>query len=265
MQKGNVILMMILVLAFGLASCTGKNNEDKLRKGWTLVWEDDFESETGLAAWSKIPRGKQFMDRYMSDNDALYVLEDGYLVLRAVKNAADSTELPFLTGGISRQGMKRDDIGRIEMKVCMKPAAKAVPFITLLPTDGTENISVNIMERYGYDKFIYQSVSSEYTAIKGGADNPISNVLVGVDPNQFHIYGVEKYPDSLVFLVDNTRTKIYPRVLTGIPGQFPYNDMDFDLFIGIKLYSDADPEDLPADMFIDWIRYYEPEEGILQE
>lgn len=264
MQKGNVILIMILVLAFGLASCTGKNNEDKLRKGWTLVWEDDFESETGLAAWTKIPRGKQFMNRYMSDNDALYVLEDGYLVLRAVKNAADNAELPFLTGGISRQGMKRDNIGRIEVRARMNPVARAVPFIALLPADGTENISVNIMERYGYDEFIYQSVISEYTT-EGSADNPPSNFLVGINPNQYHTYGVEKYPDSLVFLVDNTRTKKYPRVLTDIPGQFPFNDMDFDLFIGIRLYSDADPEELPADMFVDWVRYYEPEEVILQE
>lgn len=76
---------------------------------------------------------------------------------------------------------------------------------------------------------------------------------------------MERYPDSLVFFVDDIRTKNYPRILTDIPGQFPFDDIDLDLFIGIQLYSDADPEELPADMFIDWVRYYEPEEGILQE
>src|SRR5690554_6878879 len=115
MQKGNVILMMIFVLAFGLASCTGKRDKEKFRKGWTLVWEDDFESERGLAAWSKIPRGKQFMNRYMSNNEALYVLEDGHLVLRGVENAANNAEIPFLTGGITREGMMRNSVGRIEV------------------------------------------------------------------------------------------------------------------------------------------------------
>lgn len=183
MQKGNVILMMIFVLAFGLASCTGKSDKEKFRKGWTLVWEDDFESERGLAAWSKIPRGKQFMNRYMSNNEALYVLEDGHLVLRGVENAANNAEIPFLTGGITREGMMRNSVGRIEVRARMNPVAGAVPFIALLPSDGTGNIAVDIMERYGYDEFIYQSVTSEYTATEGMADNPTSNVLVGVNPN----------------------------------------------------------------------------------
>jgi beta-glucanase (GH16 family) len=258
----NTILVLVFVLAAGLVACTGqKNDQEKFRKGWTLAWEDDFNGETGLTAWSKAPRGKKQMNRYMSNNDALYVLENGLLVLRGVKNAADDAEIPFLTGGITRQGIKQNSVSRIEVKARMNPVEGATPFITLLPSGGggTENIAVNIMERYGYDEFIYHSVSSEYTTTGGMPDNPPSNALVGVNPNQYHIYGVESYPDSIVFFVDGSRTKKYPRILTGIPGQFPFDDLDFDLFIGVRLNKNTNPAELPADMFIDWVRYYEPE------
>lgn len=260
MQKGNTILVMVLVLAVALVSCTGKKNEyEKFRKGWTLTWEDNFDDETSLTAWSKIPRVKQAMNRYMSNNDALYVFEDGLLVLRGVGNIGDNAEVPFLTGGITREGVKKNSVNRIEVRARMNPVAGAVPFITLLPSDGTDNISIDIMERYGYDEFIYQSVTSEYTTTEGMPDNPPSSALVGVNPNQYHIYGVETYPDSVVFFVDNNRTKKYPRILTDIPGQFPFNDLSFDLFVGVRLSKDTDPEELPVDMFIDWVRYYEPE------
>ncbi|WP_298653552.1 glycoside hydrolase family 16 protein [uncultured Proteiniphilum sp.] len=256
----NTILVMILVLAAGSVACTGqKNEEEKFRKGWTLAWEDDFDGKANLTSWSKVSRGKQPMNRYMSDNESLYVLEDGLLVLRGVGNAAEDTQIPFLTGGITRQGVKQNSVSRIEVRARMNPVAGAVPFIALLPSDGTENIAVNIMERYGYDEFIYQSVTSEYTTTEGMPDNPPSSALVGVNPNQYHIYGVETYPDSVVFFVDNNRTKKYPRILTDIPGQFPFNDMDLDLFIGVRLNKDADAAELPADMFIDWVRYYEPQ------
>jgi beta-glucanase (GH16 family) len=263
----NAILVAVLALVAGLAACTGqkKNDQEKFRKGWTLAWEDDFDGETGLAAWSKISRGKKHMNRYMSDNEALYVVENGVLVLRGVENAGDNAKVPFLTGGVTRQGTKQHSVSRIEVRARMNPVAGAVPFITLLPSDETENIAVNIMERYGYDEFIYQSISSEYTTTEGLPDNPPSITLIGVNPNQYHIYGVETYTDSLVFFVDGNRTKKYPRVLTDIPGQFPFNDLDLDLFIGVKFNKDTDPAELPADMFIDWVRYYEPETAVAEE
>lgn len=114
------------------------------------------------------------------------------------------------------------------------------------------------MEHYGMDEFVYQSVTSEYTTTLGLAENPPSSSLIGVNPVEYRIYGVEKYPDSLVFFMDDTRTRKYPRVLTDLSGQFPFDEQDFDLFLGIRLSKDTDPEQLPADMLIDWVRVYEP-------
>lgn len=261
MRKISILLAMTAITV-SLISCTGRQEREaeKIRKGWTLVWEDDFDKSFDTASWSKTSKSKHPAYRYMSQLEELYLLQDGNLVLRAVANVASNDSMPFLTGGINRPALKAGSVNRIEVRARMNTVDGATPYISLLPADNTKNISIDFMERYGLDEFVYQSVTSEYTTTQGMPDNPPSSALVGVNPVQYHTYVVESYPDSLVFFVDDIRTKTYPRILTDIPGQFPFQDHDFNLFIGIRLKQDTDLTGLPADMFIDWVRYYEPQQ-----
>ena len=268
-MKINIIGVTILLLFITLFSCLDKKNDsEEYRKGWILVWEDDFIDSLDPSVWKKTPRGVDPMNRYMSENSSLYIHQDGNLVLRGMQNLSENNVTPFLTGGITREGFKKNETGRIEIRASVNPASGAWPFIRLLPENRKENIAINIMEQYNYDDFIYQSVTTEYTTTKKMADNPPSTMIVGVNPTRYHIYGVEKYPDSLVFYVDGIRTRKYPRILTQITGQFPFNDQDLNLYIGIGLNKDVDSNALPVDMFIDWVRYYKPispSEGITND
>lgn len=261
----NTIFGAIVLLVVGFVSCTGKSESDKYRKGWILVWEDNFDTKNGMGDWTKIPRGTEPMERYMSDNDALYVMDKGNLILRAVNNTAESAKVPYLTGAITREGLKQGTVRRIEVRARTNPAVGAVFYASLIPKGVTGQISIDIMERFGLDEFIYQSVTSEYTTTQGMPDNPPSSSLVGINPNEYHVYSMERYPDSVVFYVDNLRTKKYPRILTDIPGQYPYDDLDFDLRIGVRLNKDVDSTGLPADLLIDWVRYYEPASPAVDE
>lgn len=90
------------------------------------------------------------------------------------------------------------------------------------------------------------------------ADNPPSVIMVGVEPNRYHIYGIERYHDSLVFFVDGVRTRKYPRIPTQIAGQFPFKDLDLNLHVGVGINKDLDSIALPVDLFIDWVCYYTP-------
>ena len=212
----------------------------------------------GTGEWSRIAQGDLPMNRYMSNNEALYVYQDDNLVLRGLPNSAENSDASFLTAGIYCHAVAKDQVRRIEVRARAVPAAGTASFISLVPSDGTANIMIDLMERYGEDAFMYQSLLLEYTTTEGMPDNPPSSALVGVDPSQYHTYAVEKYADSLVFYVDNTRTRKYPRILTDIPGQYPFNDIDFNLHIGVRINKDADPEVLPIDLFIDWVRIYGP-------
>ena len=261
MMKKSILWLTLSAITLGLSACAGQKDnkeEEKERKGWELVWEDNFDQSPVTANWAKTPRNKKSaVFRYVSQNEGLYVSQDGNLVLRAMANTVSNDTLPFLTGGINRPAYKAATINRIEVRARMNSVDGAIPYITLIPLNTTDKISIDFMERYGLDEFIYQSVTSEYTTTLGMPDNPPSSALVGVNPVQYHTYAVETYADSILFFVDDIRTKKYPRILTNMQGQFPFYDYNFDLYIGIRLNKDVDPAALPSDFFIDWVRYYE--------
>ena len=75
------IILLVIVLGVVLSSCFQQyNNDDTYRNGWSLECEDNFDEQLDQSAWSKIPRGKHHMYRYMSDSSALYILDDGNLI-----------------------------------------------------------------------------------------------------------------------------------------------------------------------------------------
>lgn len=261
-MKRNGILVLIILLTVLLTSCfqDSKKNNESFRKGWALIWEDNFDESFSESGWAKIPRGKLHSYRYMSDSAALYNTQNGVLVLSGIINPNADKKLPFLTGGVYRSGVSSGEIRRIEVRARITPTPGVTPYISLVPSNGTENIGIDIIEQYGEDDFIYQSVTSEYTTTQGMPDNPPSSALVGVSPYEYHTYGVEKYPDSIVFIVNNLRTKKYPRIPTDIPGQFPFDDYNLELLIGLRINKDTDPELLPVNFEIDWVRYYKLDE-----
>lgn len=264
----NLFLLPVTALFVLMLSCTG-NKENKAADGelpnWTLVWEEDFDGKTlDTGVWSKIQRDKKDnRKRYMTDNDGLFVFQDGNLVLRGLQNTfLPGDEAPFLTSGVSTQGKKTFGLGRIEIRVKLNPSAGTWPSVWMLPKEGDWPIGgeIDIMERYGLDEFVYQSIRTKYTHELGMADNPPSSVLVGVKPNNYHTYGVERYQDSLVFFVDDIRTKVYPRILTDMEEQFPFADQEFYLLLGMQFDSSASADSTmtPSEMFIDHVRFYEP-------
>lgn len=258
-MKRYTVLFFVVISVVLLSSCFQQYNEDEsFRLGWSLTREDNFNKMPEEAKWTKTLRSKPHMYRYMSDSELVYEINEGNIVLKGIVDPEGNPKLPFLTGGINTKAFKAGETTRIEVRARINPTSGVTPYIALVPNNTNDNIVIDIIEQYGADKFIYQSITSEYTTTEGMPDNPPSSALVSVNPSEYHIYGVEKYPDSLVFYVDGSRTKKYPRIPTDIPGQFPYNDLDFDLFMGLRLNKDTDPEVLPVDFYIDWVRFYEP-------
>lgn len=260
MKKKTLFLLFSIIL---FASCV-QNKTPETKGKWRLVWEEKFDKGYDEKVWSKIPRGPSDWNNYMSDNDACFDYEDGNLVLRGIKNPDLSTDTAiYLTGGIYTKDKKYFGFGRLEVKVTMNNAEGAWPAIWMLPREAKwpQGGEIDIMERLSYDQFVYQTIHSEYTERMGIKDNPISSVIASIKTNSSNIFAVEKYPDSLVFFVNNVRTKKYPKVPNEVETQFPFDKQDFYLLIDMQLGGDwvgtIKDSDLPAEMHVDWVRFYE--------
>lgn len=263
-------ILLLIIPAFLIAAVQCKQPPKEIMAGkWKLVWEDDFKGKSiDDSKWSKIPRGKDNWNRYMSDYDGLYDIKDGALVIRGIKNESlDSDTASFLTGGIYTKDKKTFGLGRLEIKAKFGSATGAWQSLWMLPKEGKWPVGgeIDIMERANHDRYFYQTVQSEYTQTAGIKDNPPASTIIGMKTDKYNVYAVEKYTDSLVFYVNDTKTKVYPRIETEHKGQFPFSDQEFYLLIDMKLggsnVGNINIEHLPAEMMIDWVRFYELNEN----
>ncbi|MEZ5036086.1 MAG: glycoside hydrolase family 16 protein [Chitinophagales bacterium] len=199
----------------------------------------------------------------MSDLDKLYAIRDGKLILKGVKNTMlPSDPAEFLTGGVYTKDKVAFGLGRTEIRAKLNAAKGAWPAFWLLaqgrkyPQGG----EIDIMERLNSDNFVYQTVHSTYTIDLGIKDNPKNYGTASINPNDFNTYAVEKYADKVVFYVNGKQTFSYAKIQTNKPDQFPYAEGDhyllLDMQLGESWVGTVDPNQLPVEMEIDWVKYY---------
>lgn len=77
------------------------------------------------------------------------------------------------------------------------------------------------------------------------------------------MYAVELLPDSLRFFINDTHTFTYPRIDTEIEGQWPFDNQFYlliDMQLGGSWVGEVNPDELPVEMLVDWVRFYKKEE-----
>jgi beta-glucanase (GH16 family) len=254
-------ICVLLSLAGFLLACQAC--ADKMEKDWTLVWEENFDGTTFDASrWSKIPRGASDWDNLMSDYDSCYQVADGQLILRGLCNTGQPGDTAaFLTGGLFTKDKAGFGNGRIEIRAKLGKATGAWPAFWLLPFDNTpwpHGGEIDVMERLNGESIAYQTVHSPYTYTLNIKDPPQGATGV-IDAEDYNVYAVELYPDSLRFDINGVHTFTYPRIETDKEGQFPFNREFYlllDMQLGGSWVGAVDPADLPVEMRIDWVRFY---------
>ena len=253
----------LLALAIGLFGLLSSCQEQP--KEWKLVWEENFEETDSFDSgiWSKIPRGTADWNRHMSDFDSCYAMQNGHLVLRGIVNySLPNDTSPVLTGGVYTKGKMLFSNGRLEICARLHGAQGAWPAFWLLPEDAPwpQGGEIDIMERLNNDSIAYQTVHSHYTYVQGFKDNPPQGSTGPINREDYNIYAVELYPDSLSFYINDVHTFTYPRIETDKEGQFPFNRPFYlllDMQLGGSWVGRYDTEDLPVQMEIDWVRFYQ--------
>lgn len=256
-MKQFTFVAMVALMAF--VACTPAKQE------WKLVWEENFDQTDSFddSVWSKIPRGTADWNNYMSDFDSCYAMRDGNLVLRGLANfSLPNDTAPYITGGVYSKGKKSFMRGRIEIRAKLNGATGAWPAFWLLPENAPWPMGgeIDIMERLNNDTIAYQTVHSHYTYDLGFENEPPHGSTGPIDRDGYNVYAVELYPDSLSFFINDYHTFTYPKIETTEEGQFPF-DQPFYLLLDMQLGGSwvgaVDPDDVPVEMLIDWVRFYQ--------
>ena len=237
------------------------------KKNWKLVWQDEFEAqELDSTKWTRIPPNKADWGNYMTSDDRCYELSGGQLFLKGVKNNDTLTDpRPYLTGGIYTKGKVAFQYGKIEIRAKLESAQGAWPAIWMLAEqkkygDYPRNGEIDIMEHLNYDTIIYQTTHSYYTLELKQKENPPYYTTVPCDAEQFNTFGLEWYPDKLVYTLNGKASYTYPRIEGVDPSQWPF-DQPFYLLIDQQLggswVGEVALKDLPVHMIIDWVRVYQ--------
>lgn len=271
-------LRLLGIAVILLSSCkvldSGKNNhyihvqkDGRENKKWKLIWEDQFNGNViDSNKWSKIAPGQSDWNKHMSSYSECYNQSDGKLYLKGIKNPDTLTDpRPYLTGGVYTKGKFAFQYGKIEIRAKLECAQGAWPAIWMLAEKNKYgkypmNGEIDIMEHLNYDSIIYQTTHSHYTLNLKQKDNPPHSGTAKLNINDFNSFGLEWYPDKLVFTLNGVETFRYPRKQDVDPSQWPY-DQPFYLMIDQQLggswVGKINSSQLPVQMIIDWVKVYQ--------
>lgn len=264
-MKKKLVFSFIWIIVILLSCSTNQH----VNGDWELIWEDEFEgSMIDWSMWSKTPRGESDWNDAMSNADELYDLKDGKLILRGIKNIDYSDDpSPYLTGGIWGKGKQNFSVVRVDVRAKFSCAQGFWPAIWLMPVknDSTPDYysELDIMEHLNFDDYVYQTLHSTYTLEKQeNRSNPFLNhVKVDIDVSKFNTYSVEIHSDRVVFLTNNQITHTYPSVESLGDPQFPFDKFNYYLILSAQLggnwVGEVDTNQLPVEMLIDWVKFYQ--------
>ncbi|QTD38739.1 glycoside hydrolase family 16 protein [Polaribacter batillariae] len=269
---------IFILVVFFLVSCKSSSSKivdgyqyiqkDTVKvKDWELVWKDDFDApKIDTTKWTKIPKNNADWGNYMTSDAKCYAILDGKLYLKGIVNTDTiSDSRPFLTGGIYTKGKFAFQYGKIEIRAKLESAQGAWPAIWMLSENNKygkypRNGEIDIMEHLNYDDLIYQTTHSYYTLELKQKDNPPYYKTTKVDTEKFNTYGLEWYPDKLVYMLNGEETYTYPRIKNVDKSQWPFNQ-PFYILIDQQLegawVGKVNPKDLPVNMIIDWVKVYQ--------
>ncbi len=241
--------------------------ENRKKQDWKVVWQEDFNNrELDTSKWTRIPPNKADWGKHMTSDDRCYSMENGKIQLKGIVNPDTIADpRPFLTGGIYTKGKFAFQYGKIEINAKLECAQGSWPAMWMLAEQNKfgnypKNGEIDIMEHINFENIIYQTTHSYYTLKLGHQNEPPHGGTAKIDINQFNTFGLEWYPDKLVFLLNGVETFTYPKVEGVDPSQWPYNQPFYVLIdqqLGGSWVGKVNPDDLPVNMIVDWVKIYQ--------
>ncbi len=267
---------------------------DRSDEGYELVWQDEFEGDSlDLTKWSyQYGTGAEYgldgwgnsEEEYYTDRPENVRVEDGKLILTAIKEEEAYEQKPYTSGRIrtvsDEETLFATTYGRIEARIRMPEGEGIWPAFWMLPVDETiyggwaASGEIDIMEAKGRlpgqigGTLHYGQVWPNNTYKTQDYFFP-----AGTDITDFHLYTLEWGPDEMRWLVDDecyfTMDQWYAQgkfSATEYASPAPY-DVPFYIIFDLAVGGTFDPEadltkaQFPSSMEVDFVRVYHKTEG----
>lgn len=236
---------------------------------WVQVWGDEFDY-TGApdeTKWGYDIGGDGFGNQeaqYYTDKIENSFVENGLLTIRSKKEAYMGNE--YTSAKLITKNLADWTYGKIEVKAKLPSGTGVWPAIWMLPTSNTyggwpKSGEIDIMEYVGFEKDkIHWNIHTESYNHTLGTNKGKSENIEDVETS-FHVYGLEWYEDSLLFMVDNVVYFTYAKESDDYK-VWPYKH-PFYLILNTAVggtwggLQGIDDNALPSDFVVDYVHVYE--------
>ena len=247
------------------ATAQENDNTKQSRKGWKLVWKDDFKGkEIDPTSWRRCVAGTSDWDRNMSPLDSLCRVRNGVLELWGIPTPEGLNESrPYITGGVYSEGLRSVQNGRFDVRAKFGFATGFWPAIWLMPDANIQwpyGGEIDIMEHLNSDDIAYQTVHSAHTYYFREPKSKNGNTMA-INKEDFNVYSVEISDCEITFYINGKKNFSYSKMEPTPEDQYPFSNHPFYIILSAQLggtwVGKVSIEDLPVKMEIDYVKFYE--------
>ena len=271
------------------------SDPDRSDEGYVMVWNDEFDGDSlDTTKWDyQYGTGSQYgLDgwgnselQYYTDREENVRVEDGKLIITAIKEETPYEDMPYTSGRIrtldndTEASLFSTTFGRVEARIKMPIGEGLWPAFWMLPVDPSlynqwaSSGEIDIMEARGR---LPEMVGGTLHYGKNWPNNIYKGkdyVFEGSDISEYHLYSVEWEPGVMRWFVDDecyyTMDNWYGKGSANaedytFPAPF---DVPFYILLNMAVGGTFDSEanlenaEFPAEMYVDYVRVYHKEEG----
>ncbi len=256
------------------------NEEDiaDLYEGYRLLWHDEFDSdELNTDNWTIEQREPGWTNNEMqayTDSAQNVYIEDGKLILKAVKDKNENGLTCYTSGKVNSKGKKQFLYGKVVVRAKVPAGQGLWPAIWMMPQDESfygqwpKCGEIDIMEILGNQtNTLYANI---HYGMPHGENQGIYKMEDGNFSEDFHEFSLEWEPDEMRFYVDGELYHTVNNWYTAVEGEdkvtYPA-PFDQPFFVQLNLAVGGDWPGAPdattnfdeAEFAIDYVRVYQKE------
>lgn len=245
-------------------------------EGYNLIWSDEFNStELDMDLWNMEPREpgwtNEELQEYTTSTDNIY-LEDGKLVLKAIKTTNENGNDYYTSGKVTGQNKQDFMYGKVVVSAKVPEGQGLWPAIWMMPTDESyygqwpKCGEIDIMEVLGNQTNI--AYGTVHYGEPHAEQQSIYTLENGSFSEDFHEFSVEWEPGEMRFYIDGNHYHTVNDWFTAVEGEEekPYPaPFDQTFFVQMNLAVGGtwpgNPDETTdfdnAEFLIDYVRIYQ--------